>query len=70
MANEWRDETLIVFTQFIVGTRVLPASANVSFPARVDNIDLVLLTLAKRELCSELTRSFSVIGQVRLSGRV
>lgn len=33
----------------------LPASAHVSCAAYVDDIDLVLLTLAKRELCPELT---------------
>lgn len=35
----------------------LPASAHVSRAAHVDDIDLVLLTLAKRELCPELTRT-------------
>lgn len=50
-------ETVLVFMQSKVKIRVcfLPASAHVSCAAYVDDIDLVLLTLAKGELCPELT---------------
>lgn len=64
------DETQIVILQLKVSTRVLPASANVSYAACVDDIDLVLLTLAKKELCSEITISCIATEQVGLACRL